>query len=283
MMTGEMPGEDADSRPGGRLVIGRGAPDRSARPLLIAHRGAARQAPEHTIPAYEAALDAGADVLALDVQLTLDDQLVVIKDAQLERTTDGRGPVRAHTVRQLKRLDAGGWFGRRFRGQRLQMLGEVIERFRERAALGITLPGGSDLYPGIEERLVGLLQIYDVVEHALVASFDHHALRRCRALDPDVRTSALLVGRLLAPAALAPPGVLDAVGLSAEWTGPGDVAALHAAGLACHVFVVDDPAAAERFVAWGVAGLVTDAPDRIRPVLDRAAAGDPAPRPPAPA
>jgi glycerophosphoryl diester phosphodiesterase len=99
------------------------------RPLLIAHRGAPAVAPEHTIPAYEAAIAAGADALELDVHLSADDQLVVIHDARLERTTDGRGLVREYTTRQLKRLDAGGWFGRRFRGQRIQTLSEVLERF----------------------------------------------------------------------------------------------------------------------------------------------------------
>jgi glycerophosphoryl diester phosphodiesterase len=227
-------------------------------------------APEHTIPAYEAAVAAGADVLELDVHLSADDQLVVIHDARLERTTDGHGLVREHTVQQLKRLDAGRWFGRRFRGQRLQLLGEVLERFRERTAFAVELKAGSDVYPGIEERLVTLLQLYDVADRTLIASFDHHALRRCHEVDPDIRTGALLVGRLLAPAALAPPGVLTALCLPAELTAASDVAAVREVGLDCYVWVVNDPATAERFAGWGVAGLVTDRPDLIRPVLDRA-------------
>jgi glycerophosphoryl diester phosphodiesterase len=243
------------------------------RPLLVAHRGASTVAPEHTIPAYEAAITAGADVLELDVHLSADDQLVVIHDAQLERTTDGRGLVREHTAQQLKRLDAGRWFGRQFRGQRLQMLGEVFERFRDRVAFAVELKAGSDVYPGIEERLITLLQLYEVADRTLIASFDHHALRRCRDVDPDVRTGALVVGRLLAPGALAPPGVLTALCLHAELTTASDVAAVREAGLDCYVWVVNDAAAAARFVAWGVAGLVTDRPDVLRPVLDRDPAG----------
>jgi glycerophosphoryl diester phosphodiesterase len=225
-------------------------------------------APEHTIPAYEAAVAAGADALELDVHLSADDQLVVIHDARLERTTDGRGLVREHTAQQLKRLDAGRWFGRRFRGQRLQLLGEVLERFRDRVAFAVELKAGSDVYPGIEERLVTLLQLYDVADRTLVASFDHHALRRCREVDPDVRTGALVVARLLAPAALAPPGVLTALCLPAELVTAPDVAAVRQAGLDCYVWVVNDAAVAARFVGWGVAGLVTDRPDLLRPVLD---------------
>jgi glycerophosphoryl diester phosphodiesterase len=240
----------------------------TSRPLVVAHRGASTAAPEHTIPAYEAAVAAGADALELDVHLSADDQLVVIHDARLERTTDGRGPVREHTIRELKRLDAGRWFGRRFRGQRIQTLAEVLERFRNRVGFGIELKAGSDLYPGIEERLVTLLHLYDVLDRALVASFDHHALRRCRDLDPDVRTGALVVGRLLAPAALAPAGTLDALCLSAELTRGRDVGATREAGLDCYVWVVNDPTAARRFAEWGVAGIITDHPERLRPALE---------------
>ena len=241
------------------------------RPALVAHRGASTVAPEHTLAAYEAAIAAGADALELDVHLSADGQLVVIHDARLERTTDGRGAVREHTVQELKRLDAGRWFGRRFRGQRIQTLAEVFERFRDRTAFGVELKAGSDQDPGIEERLLDLLRIYDVLDRTLVTSFDHHALRRCRELDADVRTGGLVVARLLAPAALAPPGVLQALCLRADFLGAAEVAAARAAGLDCYAWVVNDAATARRLQAWGVAGIVTDRPDLIR-----AALGDPA-------
>lgn len=241
----------------------------AARPLLIAHRGASTVAPEHTLPAYEAAIQAGADALELDVHLSADDQLVVIHDASVDRTTDGRGRVRELTVRELKRLDAGRWFGRAFRGQRVQTVAEVLERFRDRVRFGIELKGGSDFYPGIEERLVTLLQLYDVVDRTLVASFDHYALRKCHDLDPDVRTGALLAGRVLAPGALAPRGVLTALCLEAAFVTERDVVLCREAGLDCYLWVVNAPDDARRLASWGIAGLITDRPDLLRPVLDR--------------
>jgi glycerophosphoryl diester phosphodiesterase len=242
-------------------------------PRLIAYRGASAQAPEHTIPAYEAAVAAGADALQLAVHLSADDQLVVIHDATLERTTDGRGAVRGHTLRALKRLDAGGWFGARFRGQRLQTLSEVLERFRARTRFGIELRPGADGYPGIEERLVGLLQVYDVTEAALVVSADPGALARCHALDNELRLGRLappdaLVGvPRLDPAAIEPRGRLAALVLPVELAGPADVEACGAAGLECQVGVIDDPEDARRMAGWGVAGLITTRPDRVRPAL----------------
>ncbi|HEV8456737.1 MAG TPA: glycerophosphodiester phosphodiesterase family protein, partial [Methylomirabilota bacterium] len=129
-------------------------------PLVIAHRGASADAPEHTIAAFELALDQGADGIEMDVHLSKDEHPIVIHDFTLERTSDGAGPVRERTVRELKRLDGGGWRGRPFRGQRIQTLQEVLERFRDRTRFWIDLKGGSDLYPGIEERVVSMIEIY---------------------------------------------------------------------------------------------------------------------------
>jgi glycerophosphoryl diester phosphodiesterase len=220
-------------------------------------------APEHTIPAYEAAVAAGADALWLDVQESADEQLVVTHDVGLERTTNGRGPVQARTVRELKRLDAGRWFGWQFRGQRIQTLSEVLERFRDRIGFVVELRGGSDVYPGIEERALGLLHLYGAADRTLVASYDHHALARCRALDGDVRLGACVAGRLLAPGALAPPGMLTALCLDAALALERDVAACREAGLECYLRGVAGAGEARRLAAWLPTALVMGSDFRI--------------------
>ena len=226
------------------------------RPLIVAHRGAAALAPEHTIPAYEAAVAARVDALWLDVQESADEQFVVVHGAHLGRTTNGPGRVRERTVRELKRLDAGRWFGWRFRGQRIQTLSEVLERFRDRVGFVVELRGGSDVYPGIEERALGLLHLYGVADRTLIASYDHHALARCRALDGDVRLGACVTGRLIAPAGLAPPGILNALCLDAALVLEPDVVACRAAGLECYLGVVASAADARRLAAWLPTALV---------------------------
>ncbi len=241
----------------------------AARPLVIAHRGAA-DAPEHTIAAFERALELGADAIQLDVHLSRDDQPVVIHDFTLERTTDGSGPVRARTVRELKRLDGGGWFGAAFRGQRVQTLQEVLERFRDRARLSITLKGGAALYPDIEERIVGLLEVYDVLESTLVQSLDAAALRVLRARSPEVRLGALVAHRPIDLDADLAPG-WTAICPSVAVLGPGEWAAIRAAGRECHVWTVNEPALMDRLVEWGVDGIITDRPDVLRARLERRA------------
>ncbi len=238
------------------------------RPLAIAHRGASAYAPENTIAAFELALAQGADAIELDVHLSKDNQPVVIHDFTLERTTDGAGPVSDRTVRELKRLDAGGWHGRRFRGQRIQTLHEVFERFRDRTQFWIELKGGSDLYPGIEERVLSTIEIYEVLDRALVQSFDHQALAQIQTLNREVRRGALVAQPPLEPL-LQPPRVAEALCPGAHLLAQETVAQIRAAGLECYVWTVNEPAQMDRLVGWGVSGIITDRPGFLKARLGR--------------
>ncbi|HET8531126.1 MAG TPA: glycerophosphodiester phosphodiesterase family protein [Methylomirabilota bacterium] len=240
----------------------------SARPLLIAHRGASADAPESTIAAFELALEQGADGLELDVHLSADGHPVVIHDFTLERTTDGAGPVSALRVRELKRLDAGGWRDRRFRGQRIQTLQEVLERFRDRTRFWLELRGGSTLYPGLEERVVSTIEIYDVVDRVLVQSFDPTAIVEVRTLNREMRVGAL-VARAPLDRVLLVPGTVDAICPALAACSASLIGEVRQAGLDCHVWTVNEPAQVDRLVGWGVSGIITDRPGALRARLDR--------------
>jgi len=242
-------------------------PTSGPRPLVIAHRGASADAPEHTIAAFELALTQGADGIQLDIHLSADGQPVVIHDFTLERTTDGAGPVTEHCVRELKRLDAGGWRDRRFRGQRVQTLQEVLERFRDRARFWIDLRGGTGLYPGIEERVVSMVEIYDVVDRALIQSFDYEALTRVRALNRAIEVGALLTRPPLG--GLVRPEVTDAICPDVELLTVDLLAEIRRADLACYVWTANEAAQMDRLVEWGVSGIITDRPGLLRARLGR--------------
>lgn len=240
----------------------------AVRPLVIAHRGASAEAPENTIAAFELALEQGADGIELDLHLSADEHPVVIHDFTLERTTDGAGPVSSLSVRELKRLDAGGWWDRRFRGQRVQTLQEILERFRDRARFWVELKGGSRLYPGIEERVVSMLEIYDVVDRALVQSFDHDALARIRSLSREIRVGALVAEAPLESALLG-AGVANAICPGADVVTESLLTEIRRAGLECYVWTVNEPALMDRLVSWSVNGIITDRPGVLRARLGR--------------
>ncbi|MDX2037890.1 MAG: glycerophosphodiester phosphodiesterase family protein [Isosphaeraceae bacterium] len=112
------------------LVNRRGA----RRPIqFCCHRGASRQAPENTLASIAAALAVGADFIELDVRTTRDGRLVLMHDSDLRRTTDGLGLVGAISFDDLRKLDAGAWFGSLYRGARVPELAEALAAFRGRA------------------------------------------------------------------------------------------------------------------------------------------------------
>ena len=93
---------------------------------VIAHRGEHRAHPENTLPAFQAAIDAGADFFELDVRTTADGRLVLMHDATVDRTTDGHGPVRSLTFDQIRALDAGAKFSPQFAGTRVPSFDEAL-------------------------------------------------------------------------------------------------------------------------------------------------------------
>ncbi len=96
-------------------------------PWIIAHRGFKQKYPENTLVAFQAAMDAGVEMIELDVTLSRDRKLIVIHDATLDRTTNGHGSVHDYMLEELKQLDAGSWFHPEFAGLRLPELCEVLE------------------------------------------------------------------------------------------------------------------------------------------------------------
>lgn len=229
-------------------------------PCIVAHRGAAAERPENTLAAFRRALEAGADGIECDVQLTRDGEVVVIHDERLERTTDGTGWVRDHTLRELQVLDAGGWFGRRYRGERIPTLHEVLAAAAGRARLiNVELKNTRLRYPGLEARVLRLLHRFGVLGTTVVSSFNHASLRRIRDLEPRARIGML-------PRALRAP-VARALRLGAEALHPARtevtarlVRGAHAAGLRVRVWTVNSAEELRRMRAWGVDAVFTDDP-----------------------
>jgi len=126
----------------------------------IAHRGASAYAPENTFSAFDKALSLGVDQVELDVHFSEDGHIVVIHDDNLDRTTNGSGPVSAHSLAQLRSLDAGSWFGPEYGGERIPSLGEVLERYKGRLYLHIEIKAQVE---GLTQRTVDLVRGYGLV------------------------------------------------------------------------------------------------------------------------
>jgi len=112
---------------------------------LCAHRGAMKTHPENTIPAFRAAINAGAHMIEFDVFLTKDNQMVVIHDSKVDRTTNGKGKVSDLTLAEIKKLDAGSWKAPEFAGEQIPTLQEVLNVMPYNIWLNIHIKGDGQL------------------------------------------------------------------------------------------------------------------------------------------
>ena len=165
------------------------------RPLIIAHRGYRAKYPENTLASFSAALDAGVGMIELDVMLSKDRKMVVIHDLTLERTTNGRGPVKDHTLKELKRLDAGGWFNPRFAGERLPALGEVLDLVRDRTLVNIEIKASAyeaqQPADSIERQIIELVRRNNLRTSVLISSFEWKFLENIVSMDNALHVALL--------------------------------------------------------------------------------------------
>lgn len=253
------------------------------RPRLFAHRGASGTCPENTIEAFAKGLAAGADRLELDVHASADGHIVVFHDEDLDRTTDGTGPLRRRTLAELRELDAGyhfrdaaGRFPFRGKGIRIPTLAEVLETFPGTPLnIEVKTDDGATV-----ERFFDVLDRHDARDRVLAAAFDHHIIQRLRQVAPEAVTGlsavevADFVGRCHSDAldgyvrpgrALQVPPDHEGIEIVTDYV----VKAAHDYGMEVHVWTVNDETEMDRLLDLGIDGLMSDFPARARAVFER--------------
>ena len=237
----------------------------SGRILLGGHRGNPAEYPENTLASFRSAIELGVDVIECDVHRSEDGRLPVIHDHLLDRTTNGSGLVRDHTMAELKRFDAGRWKDARFTDERIPSLDEVLALARGQVGVAIEIKNLPLPYPGIEELVVEAIRSAEMMGDVVVISFDHRSIKRIGELEPEILTGILEASR--------PVDILrvmddaDADVFCPHWASiePQTAAELRAAGKIIGVWVVDDAFS----LAWSKAlpanAIYTNKPREIRP------------------
>ena len=240
---------------------------------VFAHRGGAALNPENTLAAFDAALELAVDGIELDVRLSRDGQAVVVHDADLERTTDGTGPVAAFTAAELAGVDAGYRFAPergypwRGRGLGIRTLDEVLRRCPDLPFI-IELKGAE---PDVARVATGVAARAHALDRICFSGFADVTLRAARAAAPGCCTGAATeeirralyksyvrwpLGRLPYEAFQVPE---QANGT--EIVSPRFVRHAARAGRLVQVWTVNDEADMRRLAAWGVDGIISDRPD----------------------
>ncbi|MBI4624015.1 MAG: hypothetical protein HY736_12465 [Verrucomicrobia bacterium] len=250
---------------------------RLKRPLVIAHRGFSTAAPENTLPAFELALTAGADLVELDYHHSSDGQLVVCHDPTLDRTTDAVGRwgqkgvrIADRTWADLSTLDAGSWFKPHFGGIRLPRLTEALDVIQPRSVTLVERKAG-DAAP-----CVALLRERGLINRVVVHAFDWTYLREFHRLAPEQVLGALgppstRGGRKLGDdekkLSAAYLDEIQAAGVKlvgwSKMVSREVVQEAHRRGLKVWIYTIDEPAVARELLDFGVDGIITNNPALI--------------------
>ena len=249
-------------------------------PRIIGHRGVAARAPENTLAGFRKAAELGLEWVEFDVRLTADGRPVVIHDAALDRTTDGRGPVAEASFEAVRALDAGSWFAPDYADERVPSLEEAIA-----LVAGLGLGACVEIKPDPRRREEAGRTVMVVLGRCwprgrprpLVSSFDPTTLAAARGVAPSWPIAFLM--RRPMPRWRAKAKALRCLAVHCRHDGltRRSVRRLKAAGLPLAVYAVNEPARARVLLEWGVDSIITDAPEAMLEAFARGAAGTPAP------
>ena len=164
------------------------------RQVIYGHRGAAAEAPENTLPSFKLAKKLGVYGVEMDLHTSSDGELIVMHDETLDRTTNGKGLVHSHTLEEIKKLDAGFKFGKKWKGTRVSTLREIFEGLG-RINYYLEIKQSSKIYPGIEAKILDLVDDFKLKNNVQIISFDFDSLEITRKLDKGVKTGLLYTGK----------------------------------------------------------------------------------------
>jgi glycerophosphoryl diester phosphodiesterase len=251
--------------------------DRWPYPRLVAHRCGGTLAPENTLAGFDACMRYGYRMVEFDAKLSADNEVFLLHDDTLDRTTNGHGAAAEHSWQQLATLDAGAWRGQQFDGTRLPTLAEAAQRCkRDNVAANIEIKPcpGRDVITGtlVAQRASTLWQGQTP---PLLSSFSFDALAAARDAAPSLQRGMLF--EEVPTDWLRIVRELECVSLHAShrYLSEPLVAQIHAEGLCVLAYTVNDPARARLLAQWGVDMICTDRLD-ILPHDMLSALADPA-------
>ena len=251
----------------------------NSRARVIAHRGFSGRGPENTLAAVREAIAIGADMAEVDVTVTADDQVVVIHDEDVQRTTDGRGLVIGFTLAELQQLDAGSWFSPQFAGERIPTLDEVLAEAEGRILLNVEIKSEA-VERGLAAKVAAAIRARGMVDQVIVSSFSPRALEEMRSAAPEIRTAVLYYPKI--HRGRDPVEIVNGLGASAFNIRGSRLTKKMLRRCREHeipvgVYTIDKPKKMQRFLKKDVDAIFTNYPDRMLEILEGAPRAAPAP------
>jgi len=230
---------------------------------VVAHRGAAGAAPENTLAAVRRAIEEGADWVEIDVQETIDGEVVVIHDSDFMKLAGNPLKVWDGTLAQVQDIDVGSWFAPAFSAERVPTLVEVLGEIRGKARLVIELKYyGHDQQ--LEQRVVDIVEQAGMVDDVAIMSLKYDGIQKIRKLRPEWNIGLLSAKSIGNLASLD----VDFLAVNTGMATPGFVRRAQENGKQVFVWTVNDRVTMFRMFSLGVNGIITDEPAMAREVLE---------------
>lgn len=244
-----------------------------AAPFIVAHQGASHDAPGNTLAAFKLAWQHEADAIETDIWMTLDGKLACIHDRTTGRTAGRNLDVTASTFDQLQRVDVGLWKDKKWRGERIPSLPEVLATVPQGKKIFVEVKDG----PRVVPALINVIQDSPLAsDQVVVIAFSPEVVVKVKDMRPKMKAFLLVDFRHDANSGSWPAlpdrliktlQAIKADGLDASASGCVNkdfVKAVHNAGLEFHVWTIDDERLAARYCAFGIDSITTNRPKAIR-------------------
>ncbi len=243
---------------------------------VIAHRGANKYAPQNTIPAFERAVQLGADGFETDVHLTKDSVPVICHNHTINETSNGMGSIASYTFDELRKLDFGSYYAPQFKGTLIPSLDEFLELSKQAdiEVMNIELKGPKNKKTDVVPVIIDAVKRHNLSDRLVLSGFDSYLLKAAKDYDSSVRT-AYLYGmphcdnyrNMLFPILHAKKIGCYALHPMSIFVNKDYVKAAHHEGIKVNVWTVNSEDRIKYMIKCGVDGIITDAPDRTLNIM----------------
>jgi glycerophosphoryl diester phosphodiesterase len=242
-------------------------------PLVLAHRGANKRAPQNTVPAFKKAVEFNADGIETDVHLSKDGKIVICHNYDIDATSNGKGLISDYTCDELKKFDFGSYFSEDFKGVTLPTISEMLDVVKDMKLINIEIKAPKQKND-LVKRTIEEVRKYGLQDKVIISCFNPECIRESKEIDPEIRTGLLYEDDDLGKEIMAFGVEKYCAQLNANAAHPlrtliteEEVKRLHALNMAVNVWTVNEKEDILRLAEWGVDSLISDIPDYVIDVL----------------
>ncbi|MCF2640284.1 glycerophosphodiester phosphodiesterase [Fusobacterium varium] len=235
----------------------------------FAHRGFSGKYPENTLLAFEKAVEAQADGIELDVQLTKDGEIVIIHDETIDRTTNGKGLVVDYTYEELEKFDASYIYTGQFGFNKIPTLREYFNLIKDTNIItNIELKTGINEYKGIEEKVYNLIKEFQLENRVIISSFNHYSVLRMKAIAPRIKCGFLTETWILNPSKYIKNYCVECYHPHFAMLTPKIVNELKTLGIEINTWTVNKEEDIRDMIVKGIDIIIGNFPDLTKKIID---------------